>query len=330
MPIDKSKKDDWLAVRSYLRNRLVEVSANRVLWRKAATWVRSLGTTARGRLLASCLAIDLASEAVSPETLLEIVEALDSSGADACLQFAKVLRTHPMHSSWICASRLPCGDPESDDHCYVRVLELSRFIRYYLKPSTGRSSRPDQAEEVLRQYISDADGQDLSDITAPWAGPSKRVWVLPKEDYVDLVSLADPQHPGTVFQEALGLSYADGIGMNHWPHLISVTYPRQRHGGWNARQPTALDADWTNQPALYVSYPREDGWGRTQNCYQKLYTRHTTGYARERVHPSFDGLTAEFRAADIGLAQPYSSVCQEEVVRAAVARFVSTGVHIKP
>src|SRR5689334_12324534 len=105
------KDPEWQATLKYLRRRFAAECGGRALPKVIQTFLTTLAKTARGRLLGACLAIDLASQALTPREIIQILEYMGECKHDPCLRLAAVLREHPNHANWICASRLKCDEP---------------------------------------------------------------------------------------------------------------------------------------------------------------------------------------------------------------------------
>ncbi len=318
----------WSTIFDYVCSRLKSGQNSFVLSSAGCEWLTALSQNNTGRLLLVCLAIDLKAEAMSPDQFNDVLNALPQDSIDICQAIARKLLVdaHSTSPRWICGSRLPSGILDTKER-FIRVLELGDFIRFYVRPSLAKGMRPEQVEEVLRQFFDDDDGMTLGDISAWWTGGHGRVWVLPLSEFLQLRDRANPREPGSVYLDALGLPFppGEGVGLGGSPHVVAVEYPD--YGTLSAekncepKQPTALDATWDSPSPMYVSHGKEDGWGRTHSCTGQKYLESRYGTARERVHGKFEGLTWHFRALNVGPASPQFGLQTEKVLSAAINRF---------
>jgi hypothetical protein len=278
----------------------------------------ALTRTEKGKLCATCLAIDLMAEALEPRQLADIFEHLSADDSDICGSIAKAL-SREEYEAFTCCSKLEAPPPREDDG-YVTVMEIATFITKFVKPNTGESFSPDEVDKVIATYF-DGEG-DLSSLVKCDLRPSKRLWVLPRSEYNFLLDRATRGKSAKVFLDALGLTLSRGHGVNGLPHLVAVLYP-QRHD-CDAKQPTALDAWWGNPHVQFISFGRNDGWGRTYSCTgSRYFERDLDGMPRERVHHDHRGLGG-FSGHSIGQAPPILQISQHEIFVAALRRFAST------
>lgn len=256
-------------------------------------WLNSLPNCMDGELVGVCIAIDIASEALDPHTFASILDNLKSSPKNARLRFAEAIDSHACKRDFVCASKLDAPPLRCPDH-YVRVLELRRFITYYAGPSFGYSDLdPADVEEVRRIFFTKS--TSLGSIKEWWAGKNGRVWVTSKRELEQLVEKYPGEDAASLFNDALGLGYANGAGKDNLPEIVAVNYPLNFSIG--CTQPTTLDAWWEDEGKFYISNGREDGWGKTQSCsgsYDKV---------RERVHSEFKNLTSDYFTCYFGIAK---------------------------
>jgi hypothetical protein len=252
---------------------------------KGARWLEEAKVTNNGQRLAVCLAIDIASGALDRTLAASILDRLQSGAKDAEANFASIQGESTSFTSSFSA-RVP-----STSIPYVRVLELGDFILYYL-PATAETLDEVSVERVRLKYLSDPEGYSLGEITAWWSGSRDTVWITSSED----VEWLKQQYPAGEFastlMDALGLTFSHGVGSGGKFELVAVTYPTDAPVAcW---QPTALDSGWARGGGFYLSYVKQDNWGRTQSCSGDLPS------IRERIHKKFQGLTDDFYLRGIG------------------------------
>jgi hypothetical protein len=252
-------------------------------------WLKRLEKTEckDARRLGFCIAIDVASGALGPQDYADVLNGIDANEACPRKAFGEAFAKHPKRKNLICASRLSVIGP-ADAEPYIRVLSLLDFITYYKK---DRSLAPDDVAAIRTEYFSAYAPNDLSDIREWWSGSNGVVWVMSRIEYEDLASKYDGDELASLLNDALGLGKEPTRSDDDGRELVGVTYPPRFDG---TAQPTALDALWVNFGWYYVSYGKDDSWGKTVSCSGKRQP------LRERVHKEFEKLTAEYVGFPIG------------------------------
>jgi hypothetical protein len=258
------------------------------------TWIINLENEASckdGRRLGVCMAIDVLSGALEPKVFASVLDMVDQDEIDARRAFGIAFDKFPDKESLVCVSNLVAPPLEADDF-YMRILLLRDFIEYYVSPNNPHSFDPADVEDVRLSYFGENAPSDLSDIETWWTGLNGVVWVMSHSEYVALTSGMQPNERGTILNDALGLGKGPSRAVNDGVELVAVRYPNSfTHA---CSQPSTLDAYWVNYSWYYLSYTKEDGWGRTQSC------SGTAGAIRERVHRGFEGLSADFSGLHVG------------------------------
>ena len=299
----------WGQVWQYLLDRLNTLSE---IGKERLT---ALPATPKGKLFATCLAIDLCSNALVSRQVVEIFENLSAKETDICGRIAYTLSQN-QYDTLNCCSLLEAPPPPAGDG-YVTVMEIATFIKTFVTPNTGEGISPDEINKVLETYFG-PEG-DLSSLTKCDMRPSNHLWVLPRSEYGYLLERAK-DGSGEIFIDALGLTFQEGHGVQRLPHLVAVLYPPGHDCG--ARQPTSFDSWWGNAHVQFVSFYKKDGWGRTQSCTgSRYFEADDEGMPRERVHRSSNGLGGCL-GQSIGHWRPVHNVPQDEIFRAALRRFV--------
>lgn len=249
-------------------------------------WVESLrACDDDGFLLGVSLAIDLLSETVDAATLAKGLAKLPQD-LNPVISFGRMPRT-------ACVSECACEMTYEHRH-YVRVMELSSFITYFLKLIPD----PATVDAVRREYLADPRAGTLGEIERPWSGARGVVWVLPAAEY-EPIRAEHQRMAAELLNDVLGLGYETGCGADEKPEFIAVRYPPDFEEQYSIRprKPTSLDAAW--EPAgFYISYPNEDGWGRTHSCSGADILQ------RERVHGTLERLSDEFTIESVGDCMP--------------------------
>jgi hypothetical protein len=237
------------------------------------------------RRLGFCIAIDVASGALTIAEVAGVLNEMDSRETCPRRAFAKALVKSSGSVTRICTSRLKV--PLSKDS-YLKILTIGDFITYYKK---NLSLAPDDVEAVRTDYFSPYAAMDLADIREWWSSSNGVVWVMSREEYEALANGMSANELATLLNDALGLGKDITRTENDGSEFVGVSYPADFD---IARQPTTFDASWMNFGSYYVSAGKHDGWGRTVSC------SGTHNGLRERVHPEFEGLTSEFEGFPIG------------------------------
>lgn len=283
--------------------------------------LRALPASSKGKLLATCMAIDIVAEALSPPQIAKIFDKLADGPNDICDRIADDL-TKAEFDALNCASRLECP-PLAEGDAYVTVMEISSFMRKFVKPNTGEELSPDEIQRACRMFF---EGDcDLSSLAKCELGKSNRLWVFPKSQFEQLRERMsrDAGKGAQILIDALGMSYRRGFGVGNLLHLVAIIHPAGRECG--AKQPTAFDAHWRETHVQFISFGKEDGWGRTYSCTgSRYFESDDEGMPRERVHRDQSGLLG-FTGKSLGYAGPLGNITQEMVLNAALKRFARAG-----
>jgi hypothetical protein len=279
-------------------------------------WIEKLGheSCKDGHRLGACIAIDILSGALEPEVLASILNLVDPDKPDARKEFGVAFDKHPKRKNLVIASKL-ASPPLDREDSYIRILLLRNFIEYYVNPSNPHSFDPADVEDIRMSYFSDETDADFSDIKEWWTGKSGVVWVMPYNDYQELTKDVKSEERGSLVNDALGLGKAPSTGENDGMEMVAVKYPQDFSVGCS--QPTTLDAYWIDHSWYFISYVKQDGWGRTQSC------SGTTGVIRERVHGEFKNLTRGYTGIYIGVITKNVSHNRKRLLQEACERFIS-------
>lgn len=260
----------------------------------AQIWIERMEVeenSTEGWRLGVCLAIDLESGALDPETVETILNVVDPNETDARKAFGNALSGHSEHDRFVCSSSLKASPlPQSDR--YLRVFTIRNFMKFHVNPNNPHVFDPADVEDVRTSYFDDGATSDLMDIESSWTGGNGIVWVMSYNDYLELTRGKSREERGTSINDALGLNYGPSQATNDGNELVAVKYPPKFDT--TCLQPTTLDADWRKDDGFYLSYIKEDGWGRTQSC------SGSEAPIRERVHKGLDGLSAEYVGLTVG------------------------------
>ena len=279
--------------------------------------LQALTASAKGKLLATCMAIDIAAGAVSPSRIAEIFNHVADGPNDICDRLADELKAAE-YEGLNCGSQLE-SPPLAEDDAYVTVMEISTFIRKHVQPNTGDGVSPEEIERVRKLYFEgDCDLSSLADCNLR---PSNRLWVLSLSQFRQLLDQMNSsvKKDARIFLDALGLSHPRGFGPGNLLHLVAVIHPRGRDCG--AKQPTSFDVYWRDTHIQFVSFGKLDGWGRTYSCTGfRYFESDEEGMPRERVHRDSRGLLG-FTGQSLGYADRVDNLEQEMILKAALKRF---------
>lgn len=285
----------WKRVAKILSERVIRLMKDSAKGRK---WLAGLEDCEDGVLLGICIAIDVESGALPGSVFASILDKVDASATNARRAFGRAIAKHPAAHNFVCAG-FPAA-PLKEDDCYVRVIELLEFIKFYLTPSHYLTLNPADVAKARKIYFGRKQENSLGDINTWWTGGNGRVWITSHKELDQLLEGRSDDEKGTVINDSLGLGKPRGGGKDGEPLFMIIKYPRNFSIG--CCQPTTLDTSWTLPGGYYVSYVKQDSWGRTQSCTGTLQQ------CRERVHSGFKNLTSEYSALPIG---PASKVDQD-------------------
>jgi hypothetical protein len=279
---------------------------------EASKWLEALVSHDEGKRLAACLAIDLRANALAANLVGSFLLLLDgefSDGLAALRGFAAAITQD--RDNLVCRSALKALPLQQDDN-YARVVEIKSFTEFYIAPTYNFFPNAAGIQQVRRMIRR---GLRLGSVRRVWRGGMPNVWITSAAELARLGKQSDPDHPGTVVNNALGLGFQDGGAPDGRPELLVVHYPLDVV--IEAFQPTSLDSPWDSYHHLFVASGEKDGWGKTFSC---------TGeppFCPERVHRALDtGLTDGFIVQYIGV----SNVLTRDIVKLveeALKRFES-------
>lgn len=262
-------------------------------------WLDTLPTTPEGEVLAASLAIDLLSDALVADDVARIVSRIDlGTTGPAVVEFNRVLSELALGGTLICASRLEAAPLDADT--YVRTIELSSFVTYYLGPAYGYTTSAAHLEEV-RTLFEILGEWAMGDIDKPFRGARGICWVAPFSELKDILAGSSAECTvAAALVDTLGLNISAASGAADAPELVIVRYPENfdKILGVPSKQPTSCDATWKPEDVCYISYRKDNGWGKTHSCSGEKDS------VRERVHPTIMHLHDAFVASLIGASSP--------------------------
>lgn len=277
---------------------ILQATAGTTQAAEIAAWVVLLSGSYEGQVLAASLAIDLVNKAISGEDLAGVVALTKAVPShEIIVEFNRVLNTLASTGTGVCASRLDVSPLSTDK--YVRTIELSSFVTYYLGPTYGYTTSPGHLEEV-RSLFELLGEWPMGEITRLFRGARGICWVAPQSELAPI--LAGPSSGCTIaaaLNDALGLGILLN-GSTGIPELVVVRYPANFEDVMSvtSKQPTALDATWKPDAVYYISCSKESGWGKSHSC-----SGQREGI-RERVHATVMHLTDDFVASLVGESTP--------------------------
>src|ERR1044071_5905520 len=92
---------DWTDVKNLLLSEVVAGMANP---KHGEEWVESLGKCADGERLGICIAIDVLSRAIPPQTFTDVVESIDPKAPDVREEFGKAISASHRCDDLVCSS----------------------------------------------------------------------------------------------------------------------------------------------------------------------------------------------------------------------------------
>lgn len=281
------KSMDWNDIELFLKHRLLpEVDNSKQ--DLCQNWIEALDSDLDAKRLGASIAIDLASGAVPAKQFAAIANNIDAgiSAANPRLAFHFSIANLDVNeqNSLVAVSNF-IGDVLPSDECYIRIISLLEFMRFYTPYNSLSMSNINRIRKI---YFREWQGQSLDKVREYWTGGNGRVWITSSQD-MELVihSLNKDEH-------ANALNDAFGIGKDKGEELVYVSYPKGFEESVGCAQPTALDATWIDAEGFFLSFGERDCWGRTWSCSGNLERR------RERVHSGFKNLTKFYTTRYIG------------------------------
>lgn len=262
-----------------------------------------------------CLAIDLNVDFIPAQTIINVFSKLDFSKSEfeVITDFDEILAkpgsSHFAHS----ACRLFSHNKDQ----YACVLYWTKIFRKYIQAKSKSLLPPSKRDEKRiydRFFLENTAGlRDLEN----WAGWKGIVWVLPYNELLDFLRSALPD-------AAIANLLIDILGINppeltpsdvfEYDKLYYIRYPSDFSE--TCHQPTTLCGYWKEPHGLYLSYGREDGYGRTYANSDK------ESIVRERVHTWGSWNHDDFELLEIGCPDAsMRRVISDKINDAGLARF---------
>lgn len=223
------------------------------------------------------LAIDLRSELISPQSIWKIIESVNVTmgASDFLRQFDKII-TSNLAKYYQSSS---CSDDDFGKDEYSVLLYWSKvFLKY--RNAKNQSSLPvswSEEDFAYRSFFYEKT-KGLENIT-DWAGWKGITWVLPLLNLLDnLNKRKELQLTINEIIDKTGLNPPNSSPSKILPNdeLLYIEYPKDFTA--LCFQPSVLSGFWFNKGGLYLSFPKQDGYGRTFSNSAKAHN------SKERVH----------------------------------------------
>lgn len=270
----------WDDIHSYLARNLAEHLQEPASGHR---WLGSLARSDEHKVLGICLAIDLSSGGLPKDLLVEVLNLLPAKYDNPRAAFAQAVARHPQPTRLLCASAHP-AHPIAANDSYAQVTSLDGFT--YAIGADLEQINPDR-ERVREMYIEGE--QPLQNVYWRLAGRRGCAWVTRRSAIESFTEGVDRAQVATHLVAGLGLYMASGDDKE----MVLVTYPPSFETHTRVHQPSTLDSRW-DRNHYFLSYPREDGFGRTHPLLDGLPP------CPERVHPNFEGVLDGLYTSSIG------------------------------
>jgi hypothetical protein len=280
-------------------------------------WITRLESSDHGKRLGACIAIDYSSGAVDTEKLLFLLNYMAKNVApapigtltDGTIEFLTAVDLNPRPDDFVCCSTLPLSPMAVTDR-YERILSIQDFVTYYgmrygLVPGAASDL------ECLEVFFNEDSGFGLADIDY-WGGARGRIWVTSSEALRKFMSECTDDEVCRRVNDALGLGKSDSTGRS--PTMVSVMYP----AGFEllrGAQPTVFDGGLICYQNFFISFRKDNGWGRTHSCSGKELEH------LERVHAPFGPLSADFEMRRVGNSSDPVTKDPSKLLKASLKRF---------
>jgi hypothetical protein len=281
-------------VKEYLNSRLGCHVQDRAQFDK---WLDALFDDDRGSVLGFNIYIDLKSNALEQELVIQVIDRMAASHSNARDSFCLSVEDERYQPQYVC--KHSHGSQPLDEDRYVRIMPLDDMIEYYFRYAMTLPSSSNYASQnkVLRQFFNpNIDRRKgLGLIAKTWRGRMYNVWVTSKREMDELRSITSKNSFADEVGERLGFDQ-----LIAGDKLLGIIYPVNLDH-LETYIPTTLDAH--NGCNFFVPFASGDvDWGLS--CCLNLNSRQKNdpdiyGF-KERVHESFEGLTDEFEGEIIG------------------------------
>jgi len=149
---------------------------------------------------------------------------------------------------------------------------------------------PSSKARIRRRYLG-ASGGNLSGIDRWWGGRRGVAWILSASALQRLVGQPFIAKAATIVNDAAGLGHVPST------ELMLIRYPKGFDAFLRVKQPTSFDNDWERPGSFFVSFSKQDGWGRAHSC------SGTRPGVPERVHGELKNLTSDYRTEFLGVVE---------------------------
>lgn len=224
------------------------------------------------RRLLCCLAIDLNSQLVSTDQLVDVFEEMDfgnKKNPKLIFQDALNKENGRLHDFSLVG--------QSYEGQFCTLIKLETFMHHILNFDHYTS----EDEDLVIQRLKAGYYTNLVLKEKRGAPPREVCWVAQNEVIKEVLkySKAESLNEADELCDRLGL-YRDHMGteFDPLPTYVLLSYPIKMN--LQLYQPISLNADWKSTEGLYLSYKNEDTFGRTRPCTSGDFNRSI----RERVH----------------------------------------------
>lgn len=261
-------------------------------------WISSLGQNKYLQIFGLSLFLDLDHKHVDLAFFCKVLSDLDETISHPIdnfnYAFKKYAERNKLNIEDFSCLNLHGPQPIDVDDCYLRVVPIESFIKYYL----NKIPDPTTIELVINEYFKDSSDGDFS-VIQNWGGgpPLCLNWVASFEEmrreFGPLVN------KGTIITQRLGLKLMGGQSKSGKPIVVAIKYPTTF--SLLAYQPTFIDGFLgvrNETDSLYMSIEDVDSWGKT------IPSNGQGDGLKERIHKKIDQLTDGFSGLEIGECEP--------------------------
>lgn len=280
---------------TFLEKELLVKIKNNELKESITKWLKEIETSddndAKRFLI--CLGIDLKTGLLKKESILQILTQIDFLNTE--LNYLREFDLIIARDGGKQYTNSMCHDKEFAKDKYAVIVYWSKILKKYIeKKSKGLVPVSRSEEDKIYHDFFFEKTKSLSNINE-WAGWKGLVWVLPYNDLRnDLVLPQDKESIINLIIDKTGLNppSTSPSRLLENDELLYILYPDDFHV--MCYQPTVLSGCWVDTNGLYLSYKRDDGYGRTYSTSGGKYSN------KERVHTWSDLNHSLFALVSIG------------------------------
>lgn len=265
---------EWAEVKIYLENNLINSISKPEYKNNAQSWLIALEDESKckdGKLLATCIAIDLKSNSINRNTYIDLLNLINPNFKNARQAFGIALTKQNKTKN--CFALSNHVSKTSGEINFGKFTKKTTLIEYYLNNIYVSSWRNSKILEKMLKLSNK--GLINVEKIEKWTGGGGICWIFPFSIYEQIKEENKHKDITTSLNDLLGVNIYDNLG------FIVVEY---NDNELESIQPSALDKRWMNHDDFYISNISNDKFGKTYQC-----CKGNKGYP-ERIHKAMNVL----------------------------------------